>query len=197
MSPVANDPLGGFWMLNPAIVGLIIFAASPLAIWVIELGRAYAHPKEKPPWGLNFSRWATVWLGDTLLAGCVATLAAIYQRVDVGESFFTERPFFIICYAVGLLASVGWIVMEEMTGAYPAHVKINANRLFHFWFFAFMVAVLLAGLRLIFYGKEIGLVILALTFAVGYLVAFLMDIQGKNFVWNWVEKRWPERTTIP
>jgi len=60
-----------------------------------------------------------------------------------------------------------------------------------------MVAVLLAGLRLIFYGKEIGLVILALTFAVGYLVAFLMDIQGKNFVWNWVKKRWPERTTIP
>ena len=184
-------------MLNPGLVGLIALLASPVAIWVIELVRSKRDPT-RPPWGLAIFRWTTVCLGDCIgLAGMAATLAAYYQKVEVTPDRWTGQGFFLACMPLAFLASLSFIALEEFTGAYPKEAKRNANRIYHFWYFAWMCYILIGGVRTLAYRQEMASVLVALGFIFGYLVTAALDAFNKRPIWHIIERRWPERTRTP
>lgn len=200
ISPIGSDPLESFWNLGPWWTGIIALLAGPVAIYLIELARS-VRDKNRAPYGLAIFRWTMVWVGDSLLAGTIATVTAYYQRVQIESSPFTGLGFFVFCGVAGVLLSVGFIIFEEMTNAYPKGHKRNANRAYHCIYFAWMAYMLIGSLRslvwITMYREEVLLVVLALAFFVGYCVTIAIDLLGYNRIWQAIERRYPERTKIP
>jgi len=198
ITPFENDPfplMRKFWELEPWQVALIAFLASPIAIWLIELYRSLGDDT-LPPYGLAVFRWSTVWMGDTFLAIAVGFLAQYYQEVKVEESWLTGKGFFVAIYLLGFLVSAGWILLEEFFfKTYPPGHKLNLNRPYHFFYMAWMVSMLLGGLRGIAWEKTTSFW-LALSIAACYLIPmFGLD---KNLPWEWTKQKYgPGRTTTP
>lgn len=200
VSPIGSDPLESFWNLGPWWDGAIAFLASPVAIYLIELTRS-VFDKSRLPFGLAILRWPTVCLGDPLLAGIVATMAVYYQRIQVDPSPFTGLGFFVSCGVIGFLLSAGNIIFEKVTGGYPKGHEININRPYHFLYTAWMVYMLVGSLRsiawVVVYRDELLLVVIALVLFGGHCITQAIERLGYNYIWQALERRYPERTRIP
>ena len=195
-----KDPLEFFWQWNPIVCGIVVAIGSPGLVYVIELGRSL-FSEGRPPYGLAIFRWTTVYIGDLMfLAPLIAVMALYYNRVEVSESFFTNRGFFALCALMGLFYSAGFILLEEVTRVYPQKdLGQIINRTYHFFFVIWMVYMLIGALRAPFYGQEMGLVAVALVLFALYLVTQGIDNlrPDLNFVWRAVQQAYPEQTKTP
>jgi hypothetical protein len=62
------------------------------------------------------------------------------------------------------------------------------NRLYHFWYFAWMSYMLFGALRAPFYRKEMRLVAVALTLFAGYAATAAADQIGARPVWDAIRR---------
>ncbi len=203
-SLVENDPLKSFWDLSPFLVFVIVAFAGPGVVYSIELARSVFDRQRRAPWGLAIFRWPTVWFGDLIwISMTVAVVAEYYHRAQVDRTFLTDTEFFILCIPVGIISAVLFLVLEETRGDYPAGEKVNANRAYHFVYFAWIAYMLFAAAtRGLYYlltdREEPVLVVLALlSFFGGYGSSIFLAETNRNPFWKWVVRRYPSRTWIP
>ena len=200
MALVKEDLFRFFWEQPVLLAGLMAFLAGPVAIYVIEFGRALFNPT-RPPWGLAIFRWASVWLGDSLLALAIGVIALYYSRVLVEDSIWTGRGFSIFSLLLGLALSIGFIIFEESVGIYPTELKININRVYHFFYFAWMAGMLVGATRIIGYGvvggQERGLALAAALLVFLYFITVGIDALDKSPLWHLIQHWYPEQTRNP